>query len=102
MLSGVFRGGKMVRISLASETNPVTPRPLQARSRKTIRGSVDSFFTCNDSFRIRWQVSARGYVMNWAVVAGVQISASKVALGHICVGWSCFGAAALQPRVQLD
>ena len=40
--------------------------------------------------------------MNWAVVAGVQISASKVALGHMCVGWSCFGAAALQPRVQLD
>ena len=39
--------------------------------------------------------------MNWAVVEGVQISASKVALGHISVGWSCFGAAALRPRVEL-
>ena len=52
--------------------------------------------------RILSQVSARGYVVNWAVVAGVRISASKVAVGRMCVGWSCFGAAALQPRVQLD
>jgi hypothetical protein len=40
--------------------------------------------------------------MNWAVVEGVQISASKVALGRMCVGWSFFDSGALQPRADLD
>ena len=42
----------MVGTSLAYELTPVAPRPALARSRKTIRGSVSSFFTCNDSFRM--------------------------------------------------